>query len=40
MFVPNKDVSVFIINTSLDVHDLSSLVDKERILVFEELPPS
>jgi hypothetical protein len=40
MFAPNNDVSLFIINSSVDIHKLSPFIDNEWRLVSEELPPS
>jgi hypothetical protein len=40
VLLPDNDVSVLVISISMDIHNLSSFVDEECVLVSEELPPS
>jgi hypothetical protein len=40
VFVPDNDVSVLLIFVSMDIHNLSFLVDEVIALVSEELEPS
>jgi hypothetical protein len=40
MLVPHNDVSVFSVKTTMDIDDLTLLIDNESILVSPQLPPS
>jgi hypothetical protein len=40
MSIPDDDVSVFLIDTSLNIHDLSFIIGNESTSISPELPPS
>ena len=40
VLVPHNDVSVFSVKTTMDIDDLTLLIDNESILVSPQLPPS
>jgi hypothetical protein len=40
MLVVDNDVLVFIVLSTRNIHNLSSLIDDEGTILFEELPPS